>query len=139
MDYFDKKLWLCVTTASMCLTACICAYLNIVSLTVNRWLFLCHDEIYDKIYNKFTSTFICIVTWLLGVGAELPNFLGIGGHYFDEKSHQCIWNRRASRTYTIIICLGFITAPMILLLFCNTAIFIKIWKVRKNVCRLSTG
>ncbi|XP_045166805.2 melatonin receptor type 1B-A-like [Mercenaria mercenaria] len=132
-DYLHGEFWLCIAVASMCLTACICVFLNVACLTVNRWLFICHDKVYDRIYNYTTTTTFCILTWVVAICAELPNFFGLGGHFFDEKAHQCIWDRTASRVYTMFVSLGLITTPLILLAYCNTAILIKIWKVKGNV------
>jgi hypothetical protein len=139
MDYLNGEAWFCVAVASLCLTACICVFLNVACLTINRWMFICHDKIYDKIYNNTTTIALCIATWVLSFGAELPNFFGLGGHYFDEKSHQCIWDRTANRGYTLFVTLGLITSPFFLLAYCNTAVLMKIRNVRKNVLKFSTG
>jgi hypothetical protein len=139
MDYLHGEAWFCVAVASICLTACICVYLNIVCLTVNRWVFICYDNLYRKIYNKFTTLLICVVTWLVGFGAELPNYFGLGGHYFDEKAHQCIWDRTANRGYTLFVSLGLIGSPVLLLVYCNTAVLMKIWKARREVLKFSSG
>ncbi|XP_060558928.1 melanopsin-like [Ruditapes philippinarum] len=92
------------------------------------------EQIYKNNHNCS-----CIATWVLSFGAELPNFFGLGGHYFDEKSHQCIWDRTANRGYTLFVTLGLITSPFFLLAYCNTAVLMKIRNVRKNVLKFSTG
>lgn len=130
-----KNTWLCVTVASLCLTVCICVFLNIVSLTVNRWFYICRNETYDKIYTKLFVIINCVGCWIIGLIAEIPNFYGWGGHYFDTKSHQCIWDRTTSRSYTLFVAIGLLSTPLFTLLFCNAAILRKIRQVTRNVSR----
>ncbi|XP_052241063.1 melatonin receptor type 1C-like [Dreissena polymorpha] len=125
--------WLCITVASLCLTTCVCVFLNIVNITVNRWLFICYTNVYSKIYNQGSTIGICILSWILGFGAEFPNYVGWGDHTFDEKSHQCYWDRTADHSYTVFVTAGLLTAAMFPVIFCNMAMVKKIWDVKRNV------
>ena len=125
--------WLCISVASLCLTACICVFLNIVNITVNRWIFICFANAYDKIYNKTSVIVLCVACWMIGFGVELPNFIGWGDHAFDEKTHQCTWDRHADRSYTVLVSAGFITVPLLLILYCNISMIKRIWDVKRNI------
>ena len=123
--------WFCALVASMCLTVCICTFLNMVFLTVNRYFFICHNNMYNKIFTKTSTIMLCIACWVFAVLAEVPNFMGWGGHYFDPKSHQCIWDRTADRSYTLFVSLGLITSPLVVLAGCNIAILRRVWITKR--------
>ena len=44
-------------------------------------------------YTRNNTVIMCIVCWILGCGVDAPNFFGWGGHFFDRKSANCMWNR----------------------------------------------
>ncbi|KAH3736180.1 hypothetical protein DPMN_042743 [Dreissena polymorpha] len=125
--------WLCISVASLFLTACICVFLNIVNITVNRWIFICYANAYDKIYNITSVNVLCIACWMIGFGVELPNFIGWGDHTFDEKTHQCSWDRHVDRSYTVLVSAGFIIVPLVLILYCNMSMIKRIWDVKRNI------
>lgn len=130
-DLQHASFWLCAMVASMCLTVCICTFLNMVFLTVNRYVFICHNKLYSKIYSRYTTLAMCIACWLLAVLAEAPNFFGWGGHFFDPKSHQCIWDRTADSSYTLFVALGLITTPLLFLAGSNVAILRQVWITKR--------
>ncbi|KAK7507795.1 hypothetical protein BaRGS_00000760, partial [Batillaria attramentaria] len=49
-QWFDDKLWLCETIAAFCLTACFCAFLSLTLASLNRYVFICHNTLYDKFF-----------------------------------------------------------------------------------------
>jgi hypothetical protein len=54
---------------------------------------------------------------------DLPNFLGWGGHYFDLKTLSCLWDRLASRSYSIFFPTFCILLPCCLIAFFYIRIF----------------
>ena len=126
--WFDDKIWLCETVAAICLTACFCAFLSLTLASVNRFVFICHNAVYDKIFTTKTSVAACVVVWLTAFSFEVPNFLGWGDHYFDPKSHQCIWDRTASLSYTMFVSLALILTPLLVMLLCFILIFRHIYR-----------
>lgn len=138
LDSLRGAFWVCVFLASMCLTVCTCVTLNVVCLTVNRWICICHDSIYDSIFTRKLTITYCISTWIIGFFVELPNFFGVGGHTFDEKTFQCTWDRTTNKTYTMFMGFVVITLPLLILAYCNVAMLMKIWAVKKNLSRFSS-
>lgn len=132
MDVMNSIPWLCVATASLCLTVCFCVFLNMLCLTLNRWMYICHNSVYTKIYNMKTCALMCFACWILAICMELGNFVGWGGHYFDAKSHQCIWDRTASRSYTLFVAFVLITTPLIIIAYCNVSMIRKVMSVKAN-------
>ena len=128
---------LCEFFASMCLTACLCSFLSLTMLTLNRYVFVCHYNLYHKIYTRTVCVFLCITCWTLGFLFELPNFFGWGDHVFDQKNHQCIWDRTANFSYTIFVSAGLIGLPLFLMGICFLLTFRKIWKSKFDVFSLN--
>lgn len=48
---------------------------------------------------------------------------GWGGHYYDEKTLNCVWDRLASHSYSIFFPMSSIVVPCISILFCYMRIF----------------
>ncbi|KAL3882899.1 hypothetical protein ACJMK2_029201 [Sinanodonta woodiana] len=65
----------------------------------------------------------------------MPNFLYNGGHTFDKKNHQCIWNRSGNFTYTLLVSAVFICGPFILIGSCLLSMFAKIVASKRVVNR----
>ena len=131
----DDLYLLCNIIACFCLTTCICVFLNLTCLTVNRYIFICQNNLYHKIFSSLFTKSICILCWVVAFVLEVPNMLGWGGHTFDTKSHQCIWDRTANRSYTLFVSLGLITCPLISMSVFHMLIFQKIWKAKDNLIK----
>ncbi|KAK3089995.1 hypothetical protein FSP39_008304 [Pinctada imbricata] len=134
--FFDDKFILCQVIASMCLTACFCAFMSLTMVTMNRYIYLCHNEIYDKLYKRSSCIIMCCLCWIIAFFCEFPNFIGWGGHYFDIKNHQCIWDRTASYSYTLFVAGALIGGPLLLMGICYFLIFKKIWETKRDVYML---
>ncbi|XP_021350652.1 melatonin receptor type 1C-like [Mizuhopecten yessoensis] len=136
--YFDDKLELCHFIASMCLTACFCAFLSLTMLTINRCFYVCHNESYQKLYTRFTTGLMCGMCWVMAFLCEFPNFVGWGSHSFDEKNHQCIWDRTASLSYSLFLSIGLIGVPLLVMGICNVKIVLEIWKKKNDIYKLDS-
>ena len=55
---------------------------------------------------------------------DLNNYKGWGGHYYDEKTLSCLWNRLASQSYSIFFPMSSIIVPCLAILYCYVRIFI---------------
>lgn len=135
--FFDNKMWMCAFVASMCLTACLCAFLSLTLLTLSRYVYICHNHLYDKFFNRVSCIIMCFCCWLTAFLFDIPNFTGWGGHYFDQKNHQCIWDRTASLSYTMLIYAGLI-GPFVIMAICNLRIFQQIWKTKRDLYKLDS-
>ena len=120
----------------MCLTACLCSFMSLTMLTFNRYFYVCHHNIYDKIYNRTMCIILCFVCWCLGFLFMMPNLIGWGDHVYDLKSHQCIWDRTAAFSYTVLISVGLIGFPLLMMAICFILTFRKIWRSKFDVYSL---
>ncbi|CAG2231637.1 unnamed protein product [Mytilus edulis] len=137
--FFSDKPWLCNLIASMCLTACFCAFASLTMLSLNRYVYLCHNEIYDKMYGRITCIVICVMCWITAFLCEFPNFVGWGGHYFDQQANQCIWDRTSSLSYTLFVAIGLIGFPLLTMTICFILIFRRIWNTKKALYDIDKG
>ncbi|XP_033756111.1 melatonin receptor type 1B-like isoform X2 [Pecten maximus] len=136
--FFDDKLELCHFIASMCLTACFCAFLSLTMLTINRCFYVCHNTFYQKFYTRVTTGLMCSICWIVAFLCEFPNFVGWGAHTFDEKNHQCIWDRTASLSYSLFVSICLIGGPLVVMGICNIRIVLEIWQKKKNIYELDS-
>ncbi|XP_013402285.2 melatonin receptor type 1B-like [Lingula anatina] len=138
-EFFQDKWWLCEGIASMCLTACVCAFLSLSGVTLNRYIYTCHNHIYDRIYNRLSSILMCIFFWVCAFLLEMPNFIGWGDHGFDEKNHSCIWDRTASFSYTFFVSVALIGGPLVFMAYCYIRIFWKLYRSQTSLAKFSAN
>lgn len=131
--FFDERPTLCTLIACLCLSSCFCAFFNLGLISLNRYVYICHNKIYDKIFSHKKNLFFCLGTWVLAFLLEMPNFFGFGGHGFDMKNLQCIWMRTASASYTLIVGVLLIAMPLILMTIAYLMIFAAIQKSKRTV------
>lgn len=127
---------LCEAIASMCLTACFCAFLSLACITLCRMLYICHNEIYYSVFSKWRCVLICVICWLFGFLFEVGNFLGWGDHVYDQKNHSCIWDRTASSSYTYFVGFFLILGSLTLILLSNIKIFLTIRNTKADLYRV---
>ncbi|RNA21626.1 melatonin receptor type 1B-B-like [Brachionus plicatilis] len=92
---------LCDFIGAICLIACVTSLMNIGFLAINRYLIICHNKLYHRLFTHKKTIVYCVINWLMGILVDLPNFTGWGGHYYDSKTISCIWNRLKSHSYSI--------------------------------------
>lgn len=136
-QFFDGQMWTCELVAGMCATACSCAFLSLTLLSLSRYIFLCHNHLYDKLFSRVSCVIMCLGCWLMATVFEAPKFLGWGGYRFDEKNHQCIWDRTASLSYALFVCISTLLQLIMIGVF-YFLIFLQIWKSKRNVFKLDS-
>lgn len=78
----------------------------------------------------------CAIAWVAGVVVDIPNFVGWGGHFFDPKSANCMWNRLASSSYSLFFPITAIFFPCVCIFICYLRIFLFAFRSKSKV---STG
>ena len=72
--------WLCNTLASLCIVSCVVSLLTVGCISVNRYVFICHQRLYRHIYTRHNSYLIVICIWIIGVLLDLPSHVGWSRH-----------------------------------------------------------
>ncbi|XP_043910847.1 D(5)-like dopamine receptor [Protopterus annectens] len=95
---------------------------NITAIAINRYCFICHSKLYDKLYS-LKNTYVCVgLTWLLAVAAVLPT-LCIDALQYDPRIYSCVLAQTVSSTFTIVTVTIHFIVPIIIVVFC----YIRIW------------
>lgn len=103
---------LCEFLATMCVTGCACSIWSIVSVSINRYIAICHRLTYPNIYNKRTVPLMVAGLWVLAFTVDMPIFLGWGEHIFDNRSNVCVYDYSHSIGYTIYVVILAFVAPL---------------------------
>ena len=70
----------------------------------NRYILVCHKNLYEKIFTHFTTVLYCLLCWMTGILDEIGSvgFLGWNANSYDTKSLTCNWNRLSNRIYSLV-------------------------------------
>ncbi|CAG2253014.1 unnamed protein product [Mytilus edulis] len=63
----------------------------------------------------------------------LLNNAGIGGHGFDDKSLECIWDRMATYSYTVVLSVCLVWVPLIVVGMSYLRLFYYVRNKRKQI------
>ena len=111
--------------AKLCTISCVTSLLTIAAMSINRYLYVCHNDLYKKIFStKRTSLVICMSVYCVGLLLVLLNQAGIGDHGFDRKSLDCIWDRMATYPYTVVYSVTLVLIPSIVIGICYLRLYI---------------
>ncbi|XP_064608144.1 melatonin receptor type 1B-like [Liolophura sinensis] len=122
--YFEDKPALCELVACICLTSCFCSLLSIGAISINRYIHICHHQVYPKIFTFRNTVLITIGLWVVSFLCEMPNFFGWGDHVYDRKTLSCIYDRLADYSYTLFFTIGGIITPLVIIAICYLRIYL---------------
>uniref|UniRef100_A0A1I8GEA7 G_PROTEIN_RECEP_F1_2 domain-containing protein n=1 Tax=Macrostomum lignano TaxID=282301 RepID=A0A1I8GEA7_9PLAT len=137
--YLTERPELCTLVASLCLTACFCAFFSLGCITASRTVFICHNRMYKSLFSRRKAIVQCCLCWVLSLTAEAGNFLGWGGHFYDRKSESCAWQRTASSSYTFFVGVGLISFPLTLMLAANIKVLVKVHSTKLRLLAAVTS
>lgn len=100
-----------------------CRYYIMSLFIISRYFKICHSNLYQKIFTFRNTILFCLTTWLIALFLEFGNIFEWGGHYFDAKTLNCVWNRLASHSFSIFFPMSSIIIPCVCILFCYIRIF----------------
>ncbi|XP_069142045.1 melatonin receptor type 1B-B-like [Argopecten irradians] len=112
-QFFDSIPGLCRTIASICTVSCIVSLGSIACLSFNRYIHICHNHQYNRIFTSRNCVIICCALYVVGITMVCLNFAGIGDHTFDRKSLECIWDRMATFPYTVVFSVTLVWVPVL--------------------------
>ncbi|XP_072037436.1 melatonin receptor type 1B-A-like [Amphiura filiformis] len=132
-NYFITRLGLCEFIAIICVTTCVCSVWSIASISVNRYIKICHHSIYPYVYNKRTVGFIVGGVWFCSFLVDLPNIIGGWGyHGYDDKLMMCTYDhRQADYGSTIFFVAVGYGIPWVATVYAYLRIFIFVRQKRK--------
>jgi hypothetical protein len=139
--WFAVRPAICEAVASICLTSCFCSLLSIGAVSFNRYIHICHNELYSKIFTRTKSVLMCLALWIICFLAEMSCFIGWGDHSYDKKTLSCVWDRTADFSYTLFFSLAGVAFPVSLISICYIRIylFVRASKQRVAAVRVDGG
>jgi len=121
---FDNgRQWLCSVFASLCITSCVVSLLSVGSISINRYVYICHHAAYRRLFSRRTCFAIVAVTWVIGVALDVPCHTGWSAHTFDRKTQKCLWDRTLSHHYTLFYVIVGMLLPFVIIVLCYWRIF----------------
>lgn len=103
-----------------------------------RCIFICHHQVYRRIYSWKKTILICFLLWVWCAIMEMPNFFGWGGHTFDMKTMACSYNRLADYSYTLFFCFFAIGLPLLVVFISYLRIFLYVRATKRQLERIAT-
>ena len=105
--------------------------MTIAMMSVYRYIFVCHNQHYSKIFSKKKCMGICMALYCIGIMLVLLNQAGIGDHSFDRKSIECIWDRMATYPYTVVFSVTLVWIPCLMIGICYLMLYLYVRNQRK--------
>ncbi|XP_063432392.1 melatonin receptor type 1B-A-like [Mytilus trossulus] len=131
--FFMKYPILCDIIGKMCTVSCIVSLGSITLLSFNRYILICHNSHYEKIFTRRSCIIMCLSLYVVGMIMVLLNYAGIGGHGFDDKSLECIWDRMATYSYTVVFSVCLVWIPLIVVGISYLKLFLFVRHTRKQI------
>ena len=122
--FFDRTPKLCQIIASICTISCVTSLMTIAMMSLYRYIFVCHNRHYSKIFSTKKCVGLCCAIYCIGITLVVLNQAGIGDHSFDRKSLECIWDRMATYPYTVVFSVTLVWIPCLVIGFCYLRIFL---------------
>ncbi|XP_072018430.1 melatonin receptor type 1B-like [Amphiura filiformis] len=122
-SFYQNYPEVCETLAVICTVSCVCSVWSMSMISLNRYIAICHNRHYQKIYNKKTVPFIIASIWMYSFMLDLPNFVGWGRHVYDPKAYVCTPDHTESYGYNLCFMLLGLLIPMGIAGFCYIRIF----------------
>ncbi|WAR07884.1 MTR1A-like protein [Mya arenaria] len=132
-EFFGSVPGLCKVVASICTISCVTSLMTIAAMSLNRYVFICANDIYNKIFTKKTCCAISLSVYFVGIILVLMNTAGVGDHGFDRKSLECIWDRMETFPFTIVFSVILVWIPSIITGLCFLRIYIYVRKHRRRI------
>jgi hypothetical protein len=132
-EFFLNKKAFCTILGAFCIVGCACHLVTQLLLALNRYINMCWSEYYKRIFTIKKTILACFLSWVAALGIESPNLIGWGGHRFDLKSANCMWDRVASKSHSCFFILVAIVTPCVLIGFCYTRIYLYVMASKRRV------
>ena len=106
-----------------------------MELSINRFLRICFNDIYQRLYTKTSVYFRIVLIWLCITGFYALPLAGSWGKYDLTRLNRCDWmpNKENYLNPKEIGFCVFVFLPLLTMIICYTAIFIKIRHMKKKI------
>ncbi|XP_072014866.1 melatonin receptor type 1B-B-like [Amphiura filiformis] len=130
---FEGKPILCELLGVICITSCACSLWSIATIALNRYVGICHRNLYMNLFNKKTVPYIILTLWVISFFIDFPNLIGWGRHGFDQRLLFCTYDFSANFGYSVYFAVFLITIPFIALTYSYIRILMYSRAVKKKL------
>ncbi|XP_072046340.1 melatonin receptor type 1B-B-like [Amphiura filiformis] len=130
---FEGKPILCELLGVICITSCACSLWCIAAIALNRYICICHRNLYLTLFKKKTVPYIILTLWVISFFIDFPNLIGWGRHGFDQRLLFCTYDFSANFGYSIYFAVLLITIPFIVLTYSYIRILLYSREVKKEL------
>lgn len=131
--FFASIPGLCRIIGSLCTISCVGSLMTLACMSFNRYVHICHNSLYIKIFTKEGCVAMCLSFYSIGAILVMLNMAGIGDHSYDRKSMECIWDRMATYPYTIIFSICLVWIPILITGFSYSRLYRYVQRSRQRV------
>ncbi|XP_044538725.1 melatonin-related receptor [Gracilinanus agilis] len=105
---------------------------NIMVIALNRYCYICHSLLYEKIFTGRNSILILIVTWLMTMLALIPTYYVTTVQY-NPQVYTCSFVYTSSAFYAFGMMALHFLIPLTVVAFCYLRIWILVIQVNHRV------
>ncbi|XP_014678901.1 PREDICTED: protein trapped in endoderm-1-like [Priapulus caudatus] len=105
--------------------------LNLLTITINRYVLICHTKTYQRIYRQPYIAFMIVASWLVPVVFLVPPLFGVWGRYGEKpQTSSCtiLEDENGNSPKSAIFAVG-IGVPMIVIVLCYLRIY---WQMQAD-------
>ena len=123
--------YLCEFLASFCIISCSASLFSIGAVAFNRYVYICHNRVYSKLYTHCTIPVMIIGIWIIGTMIDLPTYLQFGNHIFHARISTCFFNPLHPGYKVLFVVANFF--PMALTVYCYIRIIALVYRRNQHL------
>lgn len=101
-------------------------------IAVNRYYCIVKTTKYQNLFKMNRTKMYILLVWLFALVGSVPPFaLDDGGYAFQPGKAMCLYTFENNVIYTIFIEAGYIGCPLLLIGFCYSSVFKKVYTTNK--------
>ncbi|XP_066269313.1 melatonin receptor type 1A-like [Branchiostoma lanceolatum] len=123
----------CEVVGSICVITCSVSLATVAAIGFNRYLFVCHKPLHDRIFTKKVCGVIVLCLWLYGGLVDIPLHFGWGDHGYDLKTMGCTYDRTHTYGYTLYLVMMIVILPLLIVIYSYTNVYMFARSSRKRL------
>ena len=123
---FELNVAMCPFYGMVYYTPTTLSLITLMAIAINRYVIVCHNEIYIKFYCGYKAVLHIVMIWIMGFGALSLTLFELWGKFGLSESKRCdiiIKNGHSPKMFYFVLS---IVLPVVIMIFCYSMIFFKI-------------
>ncbi|CAH1795161.1 unnamed protein product, partial [Owenia fusiformis] len=119
--------------AYVCIQSCLASAWNIMLISLNRYICICKNSWYSKIYSRKSVAVMIMAAWFGGFVWNIFLWTGWNSVSFERKQFTCLYNRHDDFSYIVSIAIFAVLIPVSVTALAYLLIFLKVRKSRRRI------